>query len=318
MGVGGEKDGRCAVKVKAENGREDYFFDFPMSVGKGEMAFQDGGVRIRFVGHFGAVLTRSGMPFEVLLAGSQSIVFGDLEIAADCASYTGKVKVVDYERGLVTVEGVLPDGLSRCGSLVYFSRESYSRNAPYFISRVQTGAVESQLDLGGASLVLAHGRVSSDVSSIGVLENAVPLDRERAYGRKMRTCYFDGKAIRNVRTGDIGRVKNVNMDSSVVVEVNPGLRNGDRFGLLDVQPGDTFTIPAIIALCQSTPGEWTLRANAKVAVAFPACSGITVIGEDATPRPVAGELRPSGGKMWKFDPAASGTGVWRLKVTESR
>jgi hypothetical protein len=199
---------------------------------------------------------------------------------------------VDYEKSLVTVDGPLPTGLGGCGCLVYFSRDAYSRNAPYFVGGVRAAPSGSRLDLAGASLVLAHGRVSSDISKDGVFANAVPLDRERVFGRKTRTRYFDGKAIRNLRTGAVGRIKNSDLDSRVALDVNPGLRNGDRFDLLDVQAGDTFSIPAVIVLSQTAPDEWMLRSNVPVAVSLP----------DGTQT---------------FNPAA-GASEWRLKATTRR
>lgn len=90
---------------------------------------------------------------------------------------------------------------------------------------------------------LGTGRAVSPVSDEGLVAKGVPLDREKAYGRSVRTGYFNGKAIRNLRTGELGRIKNVNLDSSVALDTNPGLREGDRFELLDIQSDDTVEIP---------------------------------------------------------------------------
>jgi hypothetical protein len=196
---------------------------------------------------------------------------------------------VDYEKGLVTVDAPLPSSVGARDYLVYFSRDTYSRNAPYFIGGVRAAQGGSQIALAEASLILAHGRLSSDMSENGVFSNAVPLDRERAFGRRTRTRYFDGKAVRNARTGEIGRIKNANDDSSIVLDVNPGLKNGDRCDLLDVQAGDTFVIPAVVALWEAAPGDWVVRSNVKVDVSL------------------------AGGK-WHFDPAA-GEAEWRFKAT---
>jgi hypothetical protein len=277
------------VKVDSANGRRDYFFDSPDGPMEGKATFEDGGVPVRFEGRLGAALTRAGKPFEALLAGAKVLSVGGLTVSGETAGYVGKVTAVDYEKGLVTVDAALSSSIGANGYLVYFSGDTYSRSAPYFIGGVRAAQGGSQIDVGGASLMLAHGRVSSDISKDGVFSNAVPLDRERAFGRKTRTRYFDGKAIRNTRTGEIGRIKNANLDASIVVDVNPGLRSSDRFDLLDVQVGDTFTVPAIVTLTQVDKDEWAVRSNVKVDVALPE------------------------GK-WQFDPG-DGKAEWRFKVT---
>ena len=283
-----EAGARGAIKVESADGRKDYFFDLPADRDSDNAAFEDGGVSFRFAGRFGAVLTRAGRPFEALMADGKRLSAGGLAISAETAGYTGKVVAVDYEKGLVTVDGALPPAMGGRGYLVYFSRDTYSRNAPYFIGGVRAAPGGAQLDLAGASLVLAHGRVSSDMSKEGVFANAVPLDREKTFGRKTRTRFFDGKAIRNAQTGQIGRIKNANDDSAIVVDVNPGLKNGDRFDLLDVQVGDTFSVPAIVAVSQTSPGEWLVRANVKLTVSLD-------------------------GQSQQFDPA-SGPAEWRVKT----
>ncbi len=276
-------DGHGAIKVPASNGRLDYFFDFPDG---GKAALDD----IRFEGRFGAVLTRGGKPFEALLVRGASLSAPGLSVSVEKEQYTGKVVAVDYDRSLVTVSPALPAGLAGGGYLVYFSREAYSRNAPYFIRGIRASKDGSELDLGGASLVLARGRADSELSNEGVFANAVPLDRERTYGRRTRTRFFDGKAVRNLQTGEIGRIKNANSDSSVVMDANPGLRNGDRFDLLDVQAGDTVRIPAVISVAQTAADEWVVKSNAEVSVVLPGAAQASVC-----------------------DPV-SGTTVWRLKT----
>ncbi len=45
------------------------------------------GATARFAGQFGAVLTRSGKPFEVLLSAAEHLSFAGLEIAAQRPAY---------------------------------------------------------------------------------------------------------------------------------------------------------------------------------------------------------------------------------------
>jgi hypothetical protein len=263
----GDADPRhAAVKVVSTDGRVDYLFDFP-EANPPEVAFHDGPTTIRFQGRFAAVLTRSGKPVEILLSGARRLVFAGLEITADRPAYCGKVTAVDYAKSLVMVDVALKPVAEQ---LACFARPSYSRNAPYLLGRVTpTPGGGTLLDLAGASLVMARGKATAAVTSAGLLANGVPLDRERAYGRHARTRWFDGKAIRNLRTGELGRIKYANLDASVVLDQNPGLRQGDAFELLDVQVGDQVTIPAITALWQPSPGRWLSRSNVAISVVLP-------------------------------------------------
>ena len=118
--------------------------------------------------------------------------------------------------------------------------------------------------------------------------------------RSVRTGYFNGKAIRNERTGQVGRIKNVNLDSSLALAVNPGLEQGDRFELLDMQPGDTVVIPGSVALWQVAPGQWQLRANVSLAIRLPEAVSISV--EPGAGR-ISVEETPKG-KRWEFTVAA--------------
>jgi len=132
-----------------------------------------------------------------------------------------------------------------------------------------------------------------------VVANGVPLDREKAYGRSVRTGCFDGKAIRNLRTGQLGRIKNVNLDSSLALEANPGLRAGDRFELLDIQPDDTVDIPGVVALWQTAPDQWTLRSNVPLTIRLPDAASITVAPSTGDQQVVPCETSP-GVKSWRF------------------
>ncbi len=299
----GPQGNQAVTKIASTDGREDYFFDFPD--GKpDEVAFQDGGVPIRFAGRFAAVLTRSGKPVEILLSGPRALQFGDVEVTADRAGHRAKVVAVDYEKSLVTLDTALPAGATAgAANLACFSRSGYSRNAPYTVHGLVPAAAGCQLDLGGVPLVLGQGRAVSPVSEAGVVANGVPLDREKAYGRSVRTGYFDGKAIRNLRTGQLGRIKNVNLDSSLALEVNPGLREGDRFELLDIQADDAVEIPGVVALWQTAPDQWTLRSNVPLTIRLPDAASITVAPSTGDQQVVPCETSP-GVKSWRFTIAA--------------
>jgi len=297
-------DGRYPVtKIVSSTGREDYFFDFPDG-NPGEIAFQDGTIPIRFAGQFAAALTRSGEPVEILLSSPRVLQFGDVEVTADRAGYRAKVIAVDYEKSFVTLDTALPVGaITGPTALVYFSRSVYSRNAPYTVHGVVPDPAGCQLDLGGVSLVLGKGRAVSPVSDAGVVANGVPLDREKAYGRSVRTGYFNGKAIRNLRTGQLGRIKNVNLDSSVALDANPGLREGDRFELLDIQADDTVEIPAVVALWQTAPDQWTFRTNVSLAISLTGATS-TVVEPSAESQGALSCEPTRAGKRWRFTVAA--------------
>lgn len=137
--------------------------------------------------------------------------------------------------------------------------------------------------------------------------NGVPLDREKAYGRSVRTGYFNGKAIRNLRTGRLGSIENVNLDSSVALDTNPGLREGDRFELLDIQSGDTVEIPGAVALWQTAPDHWTLRSNVPLSIGMPDTTSIAVEQSTGSRGVLSCETTPSG-KRWRFTVAADPAG----------
>jgi len=164
-------------------------------------------------------------------------------------------------------------------------------------------AAGCQLDLGGVSLVLGRGRAVSPVSDAGLVANGVPLDREKAWGRSVRTGYFDGKAIRNLRTGQLGRIRNVNLDSSVALDANPGLREGDRFELLDIQAHDTVEIPGVVALWQHAPDQWMLRSNVPLTISLPGDTSIVVEPSAESQGTLSCEPAQAG-KRWRFTVAA--------------
>jgi hypothetical protein len=285
-----------AVKVAGTDGRTDFLFDFPD--GPTPASFRDGPMAIRFEGRFAAVLTRSGTPTEILLCGARRLGFGTLDIVADQVEHLGRVTAVDYAKRRVAIDVPLARA---AGQLGWFTRDAYSRNAPFRIAdNVSVPGGGSELDLGGTSLVLGRGRATSDVSAEGLVSNGVPLDRERAFGRKIRTRYFDGKAIRNLRTGQLGRIKNANLDGSLVLDVNPGLRRGDAFELFDVQAGDRLTIPAVIALWPSAPGEWILRSNVPATLTLPGAKSLSVQRSD--------------GQFQLLPRAAPGVDRWRYRL----
>jgi hypothetical protein len=300
----GPRGSHAVTKITSSNGRVDYFVDFPDGQ-PGEVSFQDRNVPIRFSGRFAAVLTRSGKPVEFLLSGPRVLRFGGVEVTADLAGYRAKVIAVDDKKSLVTLDSAVPAGaITAATDLAYFSRSGYSRNAPYSVQGVVPLPSGCQFDLGGVSLVLGKGRAVSPVSDAGVVANGVPLDREKAYGRRVRTGYFNGKAIRNLRTGQLGRIKNVNLDSSVVLDTNPGLHEGDRFELLDIQSGDTVDVPGVVALWQTAPGQWSLRSNVPLTINIPEATSVTVEPAGGKGARIVDEATPSG-KRWRFTLASS-------------
>jgi hypothetical protein len=291
--------GYAATTVTGPDGRVDYFFDCP-AADPPVVAYRDGTTTIRFQGRFAAVLTERGKPVEMLLCGVRRLEFGALQVTADRPEYSGTIKSVDYQKSVVTVD--VPMAEAAAGSVAYFTRRTYSRNTPYELARVEpTTDGGSRLDLGRASLVLARGRAAADVSAEGLLTNDVPLDRERAFGRKSRSRWFDGKAIRNLRTGALGQIQHANLDGSVLLARNPGLRKGDGFELLDVQPGDRVTIPGVTKLWLSADGQWHLQSNIRVSTRLP---------DGVTPSPVANDQQvPSfspGTYAGRFVPQISG------------
>ncbi len=296
-----------AIRVDSARGRADYFFDFPLSAEMGTVSLAEAGVAIRFAGHFGAVLTRCGKPFEVLLSSARHLVFADLEIATEQAAHAGKVLSVDYEKGLVTVDAALPPALAGGERLVYFSSAAYSHNAPIWSAAAPCPAAASSTS--AASLPLARPRLPTSRPT-GCSPTACPWIAS-TFGHVSRSHYFDGKAIRNVRTGQLGRNRErPNLDSSLIVQLDPGLRPGDAFELLDLQAGDAFTMPALVALLQRSPRQWLLDSNVRVKLALPGRRW--PCGSDGSLCPIQSEPRPGGGRRWLLYPAQRAPhGRWR-------
>jgi len=238
--AGGAK-GVAAVRIATRDGLVDYVFESvaPAAVD----VYACGEERVRFGGRFGVARTRGGKVTALVLHGSGEIETGGKRLRADGAEYGGKVAEVDMRGCAVYTDRQLPADGSLDGCVVQFSNPAYSRRSPFLVRRVAREGGRTRIELEAASLVMARGLVGKEAAPAGVIPNIVPLDRERMVKRGFRTMYFQGKRIVGDGGEDWGRVKDVSVGSWYVTSTAPiKPQAGKRFSIVEVSPGDDFTI----------------------------------------------------------------------------
>lgn len=232
----------AALRISTHGGRVDYVFE---AVEPAEAATYVHGnsERVRFGGRFGVARTSGNKIVQLSLSGNGELEGGDKRLRVTDAEWQGQVKQVEIDNCTVQTDETLPtDGsLDRC--VIQFTNPAYSRRAPFVIKRVAAVEGGSRIELDTASLVMAQGLVGDMKVPLGTIANTVPLDRERMVRRGFATLYFRGKRLLSDVGAGWGNVKSINVSNWHVVStdsVRP--KPGQRFSIVEIAPGDTFTI----------------------------------------------------------------------------
>ncbi|MFA5858249.1 MAG: hypothetical protein WC955_04210 [Elusimicrobiota bacterium] len=231
----------AGVCVQLEDGIEDYFLT------SGEYnkpyEFLDKGSKYLLTGTFAYIRMKDKLPQKMCMFGTKEVSFGTTKIVADNSCFTGKIVAVDTQnRAVITTEKV-PLGDVLKGQVVMFTNPGYSRNTVYYIGSVEKlPSGETLIKLNCASLVLGTGILESDPVNSREFTSLLTHEYARSNSRP-GTQFFSGKLIRcgDVSTKIVETKFGQLMDYKV--EDTNGLKQGDRFEILDLQPGDEFVIP---------------------------------------------------------------------------
>ncbi|MEW6357266.1 MAG: discoidin domain-containing protein [Planctomycetota bacterium] len=237
-GAAGAED-VAALRIATRSGRLDYVFE---STHPSESkAYVRGNETVTFGGTFGIVRTQDGKPMLLALHGPGVLEFAGQRLDGQSEA-TGAVTEVDVDGCAIYTNAKLPEqGLEGC--VIQFSNPAYSRRSPFLISRVVREKERTRIELDAASLIMARGLVGEEKAGPGVIANLVPLDRERMVLRGFRTMYFQGKRIAADDGSDWGRVKDVSVTDWRVTSTQPvEPRPGMRFSIIELSPGDQFSI----------------------------------------------------------------------------
>jgi hypothetical protein len=230
-----------------------------------ERTFAAGARTFSLQGAFAHLRADGNEPTEAHLVGTRRLAFSDLEFSCAEAQHTGTVRSTDAERAAFETDAKLPTDGRLNEQVILFSNAGYSRNTAYRIARTETLQDGSRVILEGPSFVLGTG----------ILEDDPPNEHEfisllaHEYARSDSipgTQFLSGKLIRGpgfatriIRT-QFGQLMRCEVDST------QGMGAGDEFAILDVQAGDSFSIPTLAHLRRSTDGTFSGTATTEVAV----------------------------------------------------
>jgi hypothetical protein len=224
-----------AIRITRRNGIVDTLYS------SGDTTPREAG-GITFAARFVWVRTRQGKRHSVSIVGGKSVREGDSVVFAKRDAWTGTVRQLDPEKGLVTVTADLPLGTELAGRVIQFSNPAWTRNSGYRIQRIESAEKGfSQIQVEGP-LSLGRGIVRS-VPDKTTVTTDVPHEYVRPLIRTDDTGFMDGKILVGAN-GVTTRLKKVKLAAPLVLTVDDstGFQPGDVFRYQDVSPGDSFEI----------------------------------------------------------------------------
>ena len=209
-----------------------------------ERTFSRGEQTFTLQGQFAHVRLVGGEPEEVHLIGSSRLAVGDLTFECVTAGYTGALRATDAARALFRTDASLPTDGSLTGQVILFENPTYSRNTAYRIARVEALPDGSRVTLESPSFILGTGIVEDDPPSEREFTSLLAHEYARS-DSPPGTQFLSGKLIRG--EGFATRLVRTRFGQLLGCEVEStrGMRAGDEFAIMDVQPGDAFRVPAL-------------------------------------------------------------------------
>lgn len=201
-------------------------------------------------GRFAFCSFEQGALTHALLTGTSHFAARDATIDVERASYWGTVEEVDYENCRIVVNRELPADGSLVGTGIYIGRPEYSRKSYYKVASVTRLDGRCIVSLDTETLILGRGYVNADAEpGTHLVANVVPLEMSCSCQRG-DTGYFKGKLM---EASDATRAPIVNVSASggkktILVSDASQFKKGQHLTIYDLQAGDTFEIPTVIAI----------------------------------------------------------------------
>jgi hypothetical protein len=198
------------------------------------------GEQIEFSGRFGFLRVSNGNIRRAVLVAGTELTLGSYKLSSPTDAWIGTIKSVDPDNLHVELDTELPGHLA--GQMILFNRESYARGSSYSIAQVDG----KRITLDGDT-VIGRGQVGdAKPTAPDAVMNVVALKRSvDIWARPMG--YYQGKCVRNDRTGKCTTIKRVDENQMTLYVTNPrAFGPGDRFTILDLQPDDRFEVPAMV------------------------------------------------------------------------
>jgi len=230
------------VEVSLKGGRTDCI----LSAIDGSKVHKFG--EIALSGRFAFVSLHDGGLRKALLTGSRSVVAKDWEVAAERASYWGRVDAVDLAKCTITTTRELPTDGSLVGRKVYVDRRDYSRKSCFGIRSVERVGAEYVIHLDTDTLELGRGYVSTEEQpGLHELKNIVPLEKSTSCQRT-NTGFFKGKPLvaGDGTTAPIMDVIAAHGKKTILVPDPLQFGKGQDLVIYEIQAGDTFEIPTTV------------------------------------------------------------------------
>ena len=231
----------------------------------GSGSFQGEAMQASLEGAFAHARLVGDRPYSVHLIGATELRLGDLRITCDEAEHVGKAGKVDEARATVETNTKLPDDGRLNGQLIIFESDSYSRNTPHRIARIEAIDGGSRIVLESPSLILGTGILEDDPQT--ETEFVSLLAHEYARSDSVPgTQFFSGKRIKGegfettLTQTEFGQLMKCHVEST------EGMAAGDEFIICDVQVGDRFRIPTMAHIAIAADGAVTGSATSDVTV----------------------------------------------------
>lgn len=235
LAVSPRADMAACVKVTLADGRVDYVLSAPQSDVR--FAIVDGKVRIAFRGQYGLVRTRDGKAESVCLFRGTELSCGGKSVRLDHSSLEAKTVSVDEKARTITIDAVA-DGLE--GRIALVQAKGSPRRSAYTIVSAKAAGGKTVLGLQCLDFVLARGVLDKDPVG-NEMSSRIPIPFACSIGTPTR--YFDGAAIRNVRTGRLSRIVSFSDMKRLRIDDASGWKMGDSFEILDLTTGESVTVP---------------------------------------------------------------------------
>jgi len=193
-------------------------------------------------------------------------------VDADEAAFGGEVLAVDYEAPSLLVAGELPAGDQLAGQYVTLDHEEYSHNSSFLVESVAREGGDSRVLLEDTAFDMARGTVGSKPSPDEINSPTLfPLanTHERYVEGGDANEFFEGRRIRNLRTGEETTVVDVRGDIRTVEVADGSVFDvRDNFAILEFKEGDSAEVPLSVEISRED-GEYVVDAPEGVDVTTP-------------------------------------------------
>ncbi|MGI6086652.1 MAG: heparinase II/III domain-containing protein [Kiritimatiellia bacterium] len=223
-----------------------------------------------FSGEYFFCSVKDGQLLKMRLFNGTEADFGGWKIKAIAPQpFQGEIAAIDYARNEMTLSGRLPE-FSGCDR-IHFNAGAYSHGSLYHINQIQpiAGEDKATVTVREPSFFIADGKVAGLVSNNTIKTwyflpySLGPLDLQNR-----DNDYFKNKMILNSCNGRATHINKVRHEYIIQVDDNDGFAVGDSFQICDLQAGDSYFVPVMLALdlCEDAGEEMLYRLETPYAI----------------------------------------------------